>query len=195
MSDSELTSGYISEIRPIQALAGSKLPPSERLFYELTCSLAERVKRDVPDQHDCFSAAIALRQVLRSLGYKDAAVLGCSVITGNSAAGLTNLCGELSSDSDPAHCFVLVGGGYLLDPTVGQFRTDQVLIPDALVLPPEIVTEMLLANFAWLASKGPELSVFAIKDKTCDFQIAYLPIPRRSPDSLLSSCQSTAELV
>jgi hypothetical protein len=143
------------------------------LFHELAVRCARTAKAIHKDMRDCHAATAALKHHLRSVGYHDARVLGCSVFTTNEA-GMVGGCGTFSITEEPAHSVVLVSG-YLIDPTAGQFRSPEIAIPDYLVLPPEVASSMLQANRQWLDLLTGALTLHCDDYKSGEFQIAYVP--------------------
>ncbi len=144
-------------------------------FRELAARCASIVKADCQDMRECHSMADVLAHVLRSKGYRDATVIGCSVMSGSSG-GLSFRCGGFETTEEAAHSVVLASG-FLIDPTAGQFRNDRVLIPDSLVIPSETASSMLRSNRQWLETNGAcqLMTTSEIARPVVDYSIAYIP--------------------
>jgi hypothetical protein len=144
-------------------------------FKQLAAQCASIVKGKYQDMADCHNASLALVDVLRSKGYRDATVMGCTVMSGSSGA-LTFRCGGFETTKEAAHSVVLALG-FLIDPTAGQFRNDRVVIPDSLVIPPETASSMLRSNRQWLDTDGasPLMHISESARPVIDYSIAYMP--------------------
>ena len=150
-----------------------------RLLKRLTGRCSASVKRDTPDMRECHTAANAMMVILRSMGFTDARVLGCSaVILGNSSGVRTGM-GNLTAEDEPLHSVVLVDGD-LIDPTAGQFRALGIAIPDYLIIPAKIATGML-ENNRWIRGEGTRLLWFEARNSSHDYQIAYIPTDNLAP--------------
>lgn len=154
--------------------------PVPELFHQIVRTCADSVKLDRPDMADFHTATMAMKRVLRDVGYRDARVLGVSVIVWN-AAGEMGSCGEFSITDEPSHSVVRVAG-CILDPTAGQFRRPGIAIPDYLILPPEIAASHLPANRRWLELGAKESGVtegqlltFSAGSGDSEVRIAYIP--------------------
>jgi hypothetical protein len=144
-------------------------------FKQLAAQCASIVKGKYQDMADCHNASLALVDVLRSKGYRNATVIGCSVMSGSSE-GLSFRCGGFEITEEAAHSVVLASG-FLIDPTAGQFRNDRVVIPDSLVIPPETTSSMLRSNRQWLETRGAcqLMSTSETARPVIDYSIAYIP--------------------
>jgi hypothetical protein len=144
-----------------------------RIFKTLAARCALSVKSSYEDMRDCHNASAAMVEVLKGSGFTDAMVVGCSVLAGNHS-GPTLLMGQLSLSEQPGHSVVVVDG-HLIDPTVGQFRSPKVTLPDYLVLPASIAAPMLTLNRRWLERRHGEIYMHSSRNSGTDFIIAYIP--------------------
>jgi len=144
------------------------------LFEAFAARCAASMKSRYADMRDCHSASLALSEVLADRGYADAAVIGCSVITGRRGK-MSALVGKVEISKKAAHSVVLVRG-CLIDATAGQFRSPHVQIPDYIVLPDWAALPMLERNRRWMETDGGvELEINSLKSGGTDFSIAYIP--------------------
>lgn len=125
----------------------------------------------------CHPAANILKEVLISKGYRDAMVLGCSVLIGNGYGEPIACCGELEICDKPFHSVVLVSG-CLIDMTVGQFRKQTALIPDHLVIGPDTTSEMLKTNRRYVEKLETNAVRHAQRTSAFNYSIAYFPTDR-----------------
>ncbi len=155
----------------------------DRDFEQLTKACNTWVQEEFGVISYCHDACEWLVEKLHDHGYENAQQIGCSVVTRDIQRKHFETCGEWTEmTDDPAHSIVLVCG-FLLDPTVRQFRKEYgILLPNYLILPPEEALPHLRYHRRVLRIEDPEGEMLDFH-KTDDYWIAYVPSSR---DGLLN---------
>jgi hypothetical protein len=158
--------GYYGNFR------GLKATTLEGVIEEVAATVFTAVEHKYPDLKDCENASHTVKEVLVSLGYVNAKVIGVSVVAGTIRDPGRLICGRPYEYKFRSRHYVALVDGYLIDATLGQFRSDTVPAPDYLIM--SDATPHLKLNRRAVASGGKS-EITWTADEATDFAIAYLP--------------------